>query len=282
MRNTQLKIADFCIDVLCQFDFELEVGYVPFVNESPTGNPDLTIECKPGLKEMEIDTLALAFRAENEEQRFYDIYTGVDNELMFVIYDQQNRSDIQQIGVLSADLKKWTLYIDDGFPLKYPFGPIMLHYLTLQTNAVMMHASCAFDGVKGRMFTGFSGVGKSTMSMLWSKAGSMIVNDDRLIIRKQDDQYWVHNTPMYYSDRPKKTVLNGIFLISHAPVNRIKKLSGVEALSRARAFSIQNNFDRRFVEHSLNVFGELVEKVNVYDLGFVPDASVVTFIKENE
>lgn len=282
MRKTQLRIADFNIDLLSEFDFEHEVGYIPFINELPSDTPDLTIKCVSGLKELDISALPLVFRAENEEQRFYDIHSKEGGELVFVIYDQQNKTEIQQIGVLSGDLKKWMLYVDNVLPLKYPFGPIMLHYLTLQSNAVMMHASCAFDGAKGRMFTGFSGVGKSTMSMLWSKAGSMIVNDDRLIIRKLNDRHWVYNTPMYYSDKPKKAPLNGIFLISHAPENRIKKLSGVEALSRVRAFSIQNNFDRRFVEHSLNVFSDLVEKVNVYDLGFVPDTSVVSFIKENE
>ena len=42
----------------------------------------------------------------------------------------------------------------------------MMHYITLKTNAVMMHASCAYDGVKARIFTGFSGAGKSTLTNL--------------------------------------------------------------------------------------------------------------------
>ena len=82
-------------------------------------------------------------------------------------------------------------------PLKYPLGPIIMHYMTLKADAVMMHASCAFDGVKARIFSGFSGAGKSTMSKIWSEARNQIINDDRLIIRKQGDDYVVYNTPMY-------------------------------------------------------------------------------------
>jgi hypothetical protein len=157
-----------------------------------------------------------------------------------------------------------------------------MHYITLKTNAVMMHASCAYDGKKARLFTGFSGAGKSTMSMLWSKAGRQIINDDRLIVRKQDGVFFVYNTPMYYKDIPKKAPLSSIFLISHSPENRIKKLSGAMSITRVMAFSIQNNFDRRFIESRLDLFTELCSLVGVYELGFVPDESVVNFVLDNE
>ena len=146
----------------------------------------------------------------------------------------------------------------------------------------MMHASCAFDGVKARIFSGFSGAGKSTMSKIWSEVRNQIINDDRLIIRKQGDEYVVYNTPMYYQDIPKKAALSSVYLISHSPENNIKKLYGAMAVSRMMAFSIQNNFDKQYIQSRLNFFSELCSKIPVYDLGFVPDGNVVNFIKDNE
>ena len=87
---------------------------------------------------------------------------------------------------------------------------------------------------------------------------------------------------MYYKDIPKKAPLSSIFLISHSPENRIKKLSGAMSVSRVMAFSIQNNFDRRFIESRLDLFTELCSQVGVYELGFVPDESVVNFVLDNE
>ena len=146
----------------------------------------------------------------------------------------------------------------------------------------MMHASCAFDGQRGRMFSGFSGVGKSTMSRIWAEAGNTIINDDRLIIRELENKFFVYNTPMYYKDIPKKAPLNAVYLIHHSPENKIQKLKGALAASRTMAFCIQNNYDQNFVAERLDFFVQLAAAVDIYDLGFVPNASVIEFIKAHE
>lgn len=280
-----LAIGGFSIRLSADRKIQLEDGYLPFVENQNVENPDFTIRCVEHLPSIGFDASDLLFQAENEFQKFYSIYRN-GNQLAFVIYNQQTNNEVQQVAFLDENFKCWTIHceVTDGLflPLRYPMGPIVMHYITLKTNAVMMHASCAYDGKKARLFTGFSGAGKSTMSMLWSKAGRQIINDDRLIVRKQDGVFFVYNTPMYYKDIPKKAPLSSVFLISHSPENRIKKLSGAMSVSRVMAFSIQNNFDRRFIESRLDLFTELCSLVGVYELGFVPDESVVNFVLDNE
>jgi hypothetical protein len=94
--------------------------------------------------------------------------------------------------------------------------------------------------------------------------------------------YTVFNTPMYYSDIPKEAPLTAIYLISHSPDNRISKLSGALAVSRVMAFCIQNNFDPQYIASRLNFLSELCAQIPVYELGFVPDQSVIQFIIDNE
>ncbi len=280
-----LRIAGYNIRLSSDREIMLEEGYVPFVtNDHPI--TDLTIHCIAGLPAVTgAERLKPVFEAENEQQKFYSIFQHAEGYI-FLLYNQQTHSEIQQVGYLNQALTEWKLFYEGGdanpFPLKYPMGPILLHYLTLNHDAVMMHASCAYDGETSRMFTGFSGVGKSTMSQLWANAGNRIINDDRLIIRKERWGYSVHNTPMYYSDIPKSAPLGGIFLIRHSPENILKRVDGAMAVSRVMAFSIQNNYDPDVIAKRLAFFSELCTSVPVYDMGFVPDATAVHHILTHE
>ncbi len=277
-----LNIADFSVKIHAESPVELESGYLPFVNKTDERMTDVDIYCYTGIPENPLADYQLVFEAENSEQKFYSIYMK-NKALGFIMYDQQNKNEIQQIAYLNEDLSIWKVYnpIDTEnipLPLKYPMGPIMMHYLAQKCGAVMMHASCTFDGQTGRMFTGFSGNGKSTMSKIWADAGNLIVNDDRIIIRKTREGYFAYNTPMFYQDIPKKAPLHAIYLISHFPENRLKKLTGAIAVSRVMAFCIQNNFEKNLINNHLEFFSAMCTKIPVFDLGFVPDATVIDCI----
>jgi len=264
---------------------ELEEGYFPFI--IPESSADIDVQGYSGLPENPFTGLLPVFEAENDDQKFYSIYRLADHRLGFAVYNQRERTDIQQIAFLSVDYRHWEVYsrplADNKInPLRYPMGPIIMYYMTVNADAVLIHASCIYDGVKGRIFSGFSGTGKSTTSRIWAEAGYLVINDDRLIIRKEGDDYYAHNTPMYYVDQPKKTILNSAFLISHSPENRIKKLNGAIAVTRVLAFCIQNNFDPDFVNNNLAFLSNMCKKVSVYELGFVPDSKMIDFVRQNE
>jgi hypothetical protein len=285
-QTLNLKIADFKICLNAKFEFEAEVGYKPFIIEDQCQTADVFIDCVLGIPAIKFEDEPLLFEAKNEQQRFYSIFK-LGTDLGFIIYSQQYPNVVKQVAFLDQTLSHWTVFSDpiycsNSWPLSYPFGPLMMLYLTVKTNTVMMHASCVFDGERGRVFTGFSGNGKSTISKLWADAGSIVINDDRLIIRKYNDGFYAHNTPMYYEDAPKKTVLDAIYLISHSPCNGIRKLTGALSVSKVLAFCIQNNFDQKLIQNRLLFITELCNSIPVFDLGFVPDGSVVNFIAEND
>lgn len=275
-----ISIAEIVLHVFSKQIIEMEAGYVPFLVEAEK-TADIQVECFQGLPFSTTDSLEIVFEAKNEQQRFYTI-AKAETGLCFVIYNQQTKDEIQQVAYLNSTFDYWKVYSKDAMALKYPMGPIIMHYLTLFTDAVLMHASCAFDGKKGRMFSGFSGAGKSTMSMIWAEAGSQIINDDRLVIRKMGADFFVYNTPMYYTDISKKAPLSAVYLISHSPTNIIKRTKGALSVSKVMAFCIQNNFDKSFISKRLEFFSQLCSVTPVYEIGFVPDQNVVTFITENE
>lgn len=295
MKHAVISVADWNISIYSTMPFELEKGYQPFIiyssedtySDFTSLSPKCTIyvEVVPHLPLNIFKNKLPVFVAENSYLRFYSIYQ-FQNGLGYVVYDQQFPFEIQQIAVATTDFLNWTVYCAANrgvlYPLKYPFGPILFHYLTLSSDACMIHASCIRDGNKGRLFSGFSGTGKSTIAKLWANDGSSVINDDRLIIRRIDNKYKVFNTPMFYLDSPKVTSLDSIFLIRHSSGNKLKRISGAKAVSRVMACCIQNNFDNQFVKSRLDFLSDLITDIPVYELGFVPDSSVLKFIRQLE
>lgn len=277
-----LSIAGFSICLHAECQLMLDDGFTHFTVDS-TQEADITIECRNNDSLPPFENAEKVFTSANDELKFYEIYRRGD-DLIFRVFDQQNQTCIQQTALLDGGLKRWIIWSEetDGVlePLVFPMAPILLHYAVLTADAVMMHASGVFDGEKGRLFSGFSGAGKSTISGIWKQQGNLLINDDRLIIRKEKGEYFMYNTPMFYPDDNKKSPLHAVFLIRHAPENVINRMAGAAAVSSVMAFSIQNNYDTRFVQHHLDFFANMCSQIPVYQLGFVPDEKVVNFIKE--
>src|ERR1035437_215426 len=147
-----LSISDFIITLHSENSISLEEGYLPFVLEDNTIAPDIHVECRPGKPDFTFSEDDLVFEAKNELQKFYSIYRS-GPELGFYIYNQQTKDEIQQVAILDKTFSHWTVYSNpetDGSlkSLNYPLGPIIMYYLTVNSEAVMIHASCIFDGLK--------------------------------------------------------------------------------------------------------------------------------------
>jgi len=286
MNNITLTIGDFILQLQSKHDLFIEPGYEPFVSENQSSKPNVTIECFESAEFIAPAKKEMIFEAADENLRYYSIFR-IGNDFIFEVFDQQENAFIQQIALVNSDFTHWKIYSEKNLdnelvPLLYPLGPIIMQYMTINSDAIMIHASCVFDGKKGRIFAGFSGAGKSTMAKIWAEEGYQIINDDRLLIRRQGDVFFVYNTPMYYADSPKRVPLNSIFLIHQSPVNDIKKISGALAVSKTLAFCIQNNFDSTIIMNNLKFMSDICAKTPVYALGVVPNKKIIDFIFENE
>lgn len=168
-------------------------------------------------------------------------------------------------------------------PLSFPLLSLMLYYQTLNHPMLFVHASAVCDGNKGRVFTGVSGVGKSTISNTWNKAGYQLINDDRLMIRKNAEGRWIiHNTPMVYPQAPASVPLHSVFLLRQAPEYSLKPLRSAEAVTRVLSNCILQGFDRNFLQHHLRSVMDMLSNTPVYEFGNLPEPGVIDFIREHE
>lgn len=288
-----IKIADIIIRLHSNTDILLEEGFNDFIIHDSNGYFDVDVECLNDLESMKLPDSSSVFEGSNETQINYKVHRpnaklptlDFEVSLIFEIFNQNDLGKIQNITYTNHNFTRWQIHSigeKETEPLKFPMGPILYNYICQSFEAVMIHASCINDNGKGRMFSGFSGAGKSTMSEIWKSEGRLIINDDRLIIRKKNDEFVVFNTPMYYYDTYKSVPLNSVFLIRHCPENQINKLGGALAVTRMLAFCIQNNFDASMVQKNLQLIQELNKKAGIYDLGVVPTKEIIDFIHTNE
>lgn len=285
-----LSIADFIIQVNQKDSspIKLDEGYEPFAINLGNAKPNMVVNAYSQLPKEEVATDKLLYSAKMPEGELWNV-SKTGNTYIFHVFDSEQPGTLQQVCTTNNRFREWNVYMaskPDGNtafePLKYPLGPLLMYYLTVQHDAIMIHASGISDDGIGRIFTGISGKGKSTMAKLWFDAGAKVLNDDRLIIRKEADGYSIHNTPMFYADEPRKSKFEAAYIIHHAKQNKLKKLSGVEAVSALAANCIQHGYDRTMMEHHLHFLSEMVQIIRVYSLGVVPTASVLETIRSDE
>jgi hypothetical protein len=152
-------------------------------------------------------------------------------------------------------------------------------YSTLINNGIMVHASGVRMSDSGFIFCGFSGTGKSTIAEILEQSGAAVINDDRLIIRKREDQYIIHNTPMYYHDKRKQTPLHFCLFLKQSPENYFTPMTGVHAISHLSSFCMQHNFSKKLIQNQLETIADICTNVSCGILEFYPDFNVITFLE---
>lgn len=174
---------------------------------------------------------------------------------------------------------------DDAFPFGYPLEELlMINHLARWKLGVIVHAMGIVDAGRGILFCGVSGAGKSTLAGIWGKTDVTLLSDDRIIIRPEDDQLLMYGTPWQGDAEiasPASAPLEKLYFIAHAPRNQVTPLTKAEAATRLLVRCFPPFYDRQGMDNILELISRIVAKIPAYDLGFVPDQSLVDFIRSH-
>ena len=193
--------------------------------------------------------------------------------------------------IFNADWSLGDIYLGQGrarqfsieFPLEYPLDELFFINLLPKKQGSLIHGCGIIYNNEGLIFAGASGAGKSTMSKIWKKAERIsLLNDDRLAIRYIGRKWWVYGTPWHgevVECIPKRSPLTKIFFLKHAKKNVLKKLASFEAVSMLLSASFVPFWDKKAMPDLLDLYSRLVAKIPCYELGFVPDKSVIGFLR---
>ncbi|MBN1869433.1 MAG: hypothetical protein JW847_02500 [Candidatus Omnitrophica bacterium] len=188
--------------------------------------------------------------------------------------------------LLPKDGKRYVWSVED---IIYDFLQVLLiHYFALNKTGLFVH-SIGVKDVDGRglLFAGKSGAGKSTTARLWHKhTKAMVLNDDRVIVRKKRGKFFIHGSPWhgdfndYLETRIESAPLRRLFFIYHAPGNSVRKIGRREAFQHLYPALFPAFWDKTCLENIASMSEELVKEAPCSRLGFVNDKKVIGFVRK--
>ena len=254
---------------------EIKAAYRPFISTDPA---DIQLR-------MHVDSSGIpAGEKVFDSSPIWALYRQND-VLIIKLFETMN--GLNRSLCISRDCNRADLYFTEpnGSFIDPFFGPtielLMVNYLA-RVGSIIVHA-CGVDyRGKGILFVGESGAGKSTLTKIWNKEnGVEILSDDRIIIRKKNDQYWMYGTPWHGDARfasPAKVKLEKVFFIKHGQANSIKAAGGTLPVLRFLKASFPPFWDKKCMQFAMAFFNDLATAVPCRELSFVPDSKIVEFV----
>lgn len=143
----------------------------------------------------------------------------------------------------------------------------------------LLHGSFVEHNGEGVIFTGYSGIGKTTQAELWNKfLGSDIINGDKVLIKVDDNNVTAYGLPWKGSSpycKNKKAPVKGIVILRQASVNKIRKLDATEFMEYFMPHIFLPHWDVSCMSLVLKTIDELLREVPLWLLECRPDEQAV-------
>lgn len=156
---------------------------------------------------------------------------------------------------------------------------ILLHY-----DRLCLHASFVETRFGAILFSGVSGIGKSTQAELWCRyRNARQINGDRPILSKEGDGWLAWGSPYAGSSNcyvNECHPIRAICLLEQAEECTLQRLTPAQAFRGIWAGLTVHSFESDFVEKASNLAIDLVTKVPVYRFACTPNEHAVAFLEQ--
>lgn len=193
-----------------------------------------------------------------------------EDECFFIYNDDSNESNIY--------FNKKASYL---LPMKLldllSFEKVLLKY-----EGIILHSSFIKYNNYAILFSGPSGVGKSTQANLWRKfKNAKIINGDRSILRYIDNEWQVFGSPycgssgIYENDEAKLKV---IVVLEQAKENKIEEMSVIEKYKFILSQIAVNTWNEEDMKKVTTLIENIINSVLIIKLKCLPDESAVDIL----
>ncbi|MGA2775390.1 MAG: hypothetical protein ABSE81_04955 [Candidatus Omnitrophota bacterium] len=164
---------------------------------------------------------------------------------------------------------------------------LIIYYMAKRRIGILFHSAGVREGKNGYLFAGISRAGKSTTSRIWDKIpGIRILNDDRIIIRKDKNDLYMYPTPWHsnYSDylaegRVRKARLSKLFYIYHRETNLAERVNYLEGFNHFFKTLFLSFWDKGCVNFAFDFLLDILSQKPCYKFGFKNDERIVSYIR---
>lgn len=217
------------------------------------------------------------FKVYEDERGFYRIF-----------HDHKENDRPYAVGRILSENRERITYASDSEAFfsesSNAFSHIAFERLLLQKDAIILHASFIETAYGGILFSGPSGVGKSTQADLWKMyENAELINGDRTILRQKEGAWRGYGSPYAGSSRcfvNKSKEIRCIVILKQAEQCHIRRLSSAMAFMKIYEGIIINTWNEKYMQKAANLIETLVKKVPVYLMECTPDQEAVELLKK--
>lgn len=154
----------------------------------------------------------------------------------------------------------------------------------LEQGCLLLHGAVINYNNVGIVFSGPSGVGKSTQGALWEKhRNAQVINGDRVILKMTEEGCFGYGSPYAGSSgiyRNESVLLQAVVVLEQAQENVLQRLTAKEALTRLYPEVSGLRFDKQAVEQITDCLLAMLRHVPVYLFRCVPEESAVSCLEK--
>lgn len=199
-------------------------------------------------------------------------HLSTDGERPYAIMKADFQKKLIQVNYLSGN--EWCFGSSRGDFFYIGWENILLH-----ENRMILHAACVETPLGGILFSGSSGIGKSTQAELWCRhPQNKLINGDKPILAKEQDGWKTYGSPYAGSSKchkNEKCDIRAIVMLKQAKVCSVRKLKAPEAFRKIYAQITMNSWDSAFVSKVSDLAADLIREVPIYELECTPDEEAV-------
>lgn len=189
----------------------------------------------------------------------------------------------------NSNFNKAVFYTRDrhyGQTLSYLFPQLLFSLNLIQKESLLLHACGVLKenkGRKGYLFIARSGGGKTTLANLALKEKLTVLNDDRIIIRREKKGFKIYGNP-WGKNREyacnKATYVQEAFFLKKAKFNQIKPMGKAEAVIAFLKNSFSVPVNTEVTRKKLDICSNLAKSLDCYWLSFKPNEDIWRFLHE--
>ncbi len=208
---------------------------------------------------------------------------GLGRRCMDYLYSGDRGADI----IIRTDLYRW-----DKFPANTPVETVaymesayQFYLQMLKFGGFYIHASAVVRDGKAYLFSGHSGVGKSTHVRCWIDSfggDTRVINDDKPALRFIDGVWYAYGTPWCGKDGiniNERVPVAGVCFLKRGEKNVIRRLSSAEALMKILGQTIFRLSDSELADALMASLELFLSNVPVFELENLPnrDAALLSY-----
>lgn len=156
--------------------------------------------------------------------------------------------------------------------------------LLLREKRLILHGACVDTPLGGLLFSGPSGIGKSTQAELWCRyADARQINGDRPILHKKDKTWYAWGSPYAGSSHCHVNAgcpLRAIVMLRQAGHCTLRRLGVAEAFRKLFAGLTVSSWMPEAVAAAGDLAEELAFDIPVYELACTPDQQAVEILRQ--